>query len=320
MAFLNVIFWLCRMVSAREKLSKCAMWEVDRRVLNELKDTGFDHLYELSKYVGRCHHDNRMIQTLIDNYDMDHCVFRVNGRDMLLGLEDVAYLTGLNIDGKLVVSSKEKINALGAVPSVMKKNGCAVRMSWLKDTFEKVPEGVGDSELEKYVSAFALYIVGTVILPTSDHVYVSLQYLDCLSKDKIRENAWGVAMLAHIHHCLKQYKINKMAAIGAHMHLLMVWALEHFPKFARELLSDDIVVPLEFPLSCSWAQLISKVLQKKYEIKKKNYQQHLVNLGNDDSDNKVPFLYPKLCILNFLYLQNFLFYTLSFVFLNFLFL
>ena len=61
----------CRMVIAREKLSKCAEWKADERVLNELKGTGFDDMYHLVIILGRCHHDNQMIQTIIDNYDVD---------------------------------------------------------------------------------------------------------------------------------------------------------------------------------------------------------------------------------------------------------
>ena len=195
------------------------------------------------------------------------------------------------------MTNKVSIDALGVMPhsTVMKtdnkeRGGLSVKMTWLIDQFETVPEGIDGDELGKYVSGFALYIVGTVLLSTADNTYVSLQYLDCLSKDKIKKYAWGAAMLAHIHYSLKKYKLGKPKAIGSHLHLVMIWALFRFPKFAKELISEDVELPTLFPLSCSLTPLISKELEKKYKLKNINYQQHLETFGNDE----VLFLYPFL--------------------------
>ena len=85
---------------------------------------------------------------------IDNCVFRLNGRNRLAGLEDVAYLTGLNIDGDLVLKGTANLNILGTVPRTMlKANTCSVKMSWLKSEFEKVPQCVDRKVLEKHVIA-----------------------------------------------------------------------------------------------------------------------------------------------------------------------
>ncbi|WCJ24685.1 hypothetical protein M5689_006625 [Euphorbia peplus] len=69
-----------------------------------------------------------------------------------------------------------------------------INPSFLKRDFEEVPE---DADLEPYVKAYLLHLLGTVIFPNSfNSVYV--MYLPLLEKDKRDKYAWGVALLAYL--------------------------------------------------------------------------------------------------------------------------
>ncbi|KAL6184154.1 hypothetical protein ACLB2K_045558 [Fragaria x ananassa] len=238
------------MVLSKEKYGTLAMWKVDDRVLEALNETGLEHFHHVAVRLGKNQHDNRLLEALV-------------------GLEDVVYITVLRVKGDLVrktygypvVEGDEQHMDVPGLGKVDKKalRGENIRLGYMRDTFSKVKE---ENELDKYVNAYILYLVGTVILPTNNS-YVCLGYLDSICDGKFKRSTWGVAMLAHIHYCVQEGGKN----IGGAKLLVMISAFKHLPDLVDSFfkpfdLSKNL--PNTFPLSKDWAMHISGALVNRH--------------------------------------------------------
>ncbi|KAM0983716.1 hypothetical protein ACFX2C_011226 [Malus domestica] len=276
------------MIGSREKLCKLSQWKVDQRVLGALEGTGLDNLYTLATIVGRNAHDNSMIDALVRHYDVRDRCFKINNQNLFFGLEDVLLITGLPVEGTPVIKSTTNIHALenllGGVPeSELKDKSNAVNLSWLQKEFEHVPENVDADRFSCHVRGFVLYILGTVMVPSLDHVHVNLGYLGCMSEiGEIKKYAWGVALLSHVHYSLESHHKRRKNAIGSHLFFLMVWALEHIPAFVTEFFGNELdTYPSEFPLSCAWGKLFHNVLSNRHKVR--DFNRHLENLWENEN-------------------------------------
>lgn len=282
------------MIGSREKLCKLSQWKVDQRVLEALEGAGLDNLYTLATIVGRNAHDNSMIDALVRHYDVRDRCFKINNQNLFFGLEDVLLITGLPVEGTPVIKTTTNIHALenllGGVPeSELKDKSNAVNLSWLQKEFEHVPENVDANRFSCHVRGFVLYILGTVMVPSLDHVHVNLGYLGCMSEiGEIKKYAWGVALLSHVHYSLESHLKRRKKAIGSHLFFLMVWALEHIPAFVMEFFGHELdTYPSEFPLSCAWGKLFHNVLSNRHKVR--DFNRHLEHLW--ENENSVHLFY-----------------------------
>lgn len=102
----------------------------------------------------------------------------------------------------VVKGSGYRVKGLDSLKDGTKLKGrTSISLKSLRKQFQNVPINTDEQELECYNNAYVLYLVSTVIVPTTDD-YVSLRYLGSIVNRKYMTLAWGAAMLAHIHHCL----------------------------------------------------------------------------------------------------------------------
>lgn len=126
-----------------------------------------------------------LITTIADQYNEEKRCSIFREKDLInlfIGLGDILRIIGLPICGWPVIS-------------------------WLKSTFghwdDRVLEG---AELERYVKAFVLYIIGSIVLPSTAHVVSSI-FLTFLSNvDEIGRYARATTMLATLHKSLEDHK------------------------------------------------------------------------------------------------------------------
>lgn len=98
-----------------------------------------------------------------------------------------------------------------------KKNCNDISLDRLRENFQEVPSNISDQELEAYVKAFILYLLGTVLLP-SDSNSVAPIYLQLLQLDEIDNYAWGAAVNA----TLKRSMGSKTQGLKGFTYALMV--------------------------------------------------------------------------------------------------
>ncbi|WCJ24688.1 hypothetical protein M5689_006628 [Euphorbia peplus] len=164
-------------------LKKFKSWNVDERVLQVVKGTCFKWFLDIQDAPQRW----QMISALIRFYNKDkNCfMFPEDGQSPIyldFGLEDILHITRLPIDG-LHVSGRESVDVVGVIKEhlnideakansllLIKHNKkCEqINPSFLKRDFEEVPE---DADLEPYVKAYLLYLLGTAIFPNNSNCF-----------------------------------------------------------------------------------------------------------------------------------------------------
>lgn len=210
----------------RNHLQNLKKWNVDARVQERIKGTGFDGLLRLTTFP--VNPSLPLLHALIECYDIESRCFVFNNHKLVFGLEDVLYITGLPVDGDPVtVSNAIHLDGnvlckqyLGLCPTrnqTKNKNssrkGCeqTIKLNWLRQNFEAVPEHIDrDSPwIEPYVRAFILFLIGAVVVPDTCGNNVPLMYLSLLENLQNSKNyAWGAALLAHLHVSLENSKRN----------------------------------------------------------------------------------------------------------------
>ncbi|KAB5548494.1 hypothetical protein DKX38_011900 [Salix brachista] len=136
--------------------------------------------------------DAHLIEALLDMYSVNEDVFKFENFSLYLGLEDVLYITGLPIDGEPVtcidtIDGDEECNKfLGISDCINHKNKIrnSVKLSWLNRIFEQVPGEIDEDSpnFVYYVRAYALFLIGTIILPDASGHAVQTHYLQFLEK------------------------------------------------------------------------------------------------------------------------------------------
>lgn len=181
-----------------------------------------------------------LINAMVSHFDMDSNCFIINDHHLCFGLQDVYFLTGLPITGKpvtgvdcdanglcirllgkenyLVVKNKGKENNGDDddVDDGPKKKDC-VNLNQLRNDFATVPQGIDNEGLDKYVRAYVLYIIGSVIATDEENTCVPTMYLALLENvDEIKTYAWGAALLANIYVEIRKFKNSALQPTSRH--------------------------------------------------------------------------------------------------------
>ncbi|XP_021822726.1 serine/threonine-protein phosphatase 7 long form homolog isoform X2 [Prunus avium] len=271
-------------------------WKLDKRVKQRIKDSGFDGLLRLTTFP--VNHDLPLLSALVESYDVKSRCFVFNGYKLVFGLEDVLYITGLPVDGNPVTGIDSKGNEL--CMKYLGRNVCdetrkgLTNSAWLRNNFEVVPETIDQDspEIEPYVRAFLLYLIGSIVVPSYHGTNVPVMYLSLMENlQSIKDYAWGAALLAHLHISMENFKQpysprRKNILIG-HSYSLMVFAMERIPKLLLRFCLNganpvDDYLPTTFPLLAGWTKLLSEPSNAEEKITKQEYLQILDGLKEDD--------------------------------------
>ena len=97
-----------------------------------------------------------------------------------------------------------------------------VKLTWLRENFAEVPKNIDEEKLMYYVKAYVLYIIGSVVCPDKSAT-VPLMFLRFLrKKEEFNRYVYRVAMLAHLHMCLKEWYKRGTTCLVGHTLSLMV--------------------------------------------------------------------------------------------------
>ncbi|KAD5960280.1 hypothetical protein E3N88_11752 [Mikania micrantha] len=219
-------------------------WKVDPRVLRKLEGSFFHSIANMKAYK-QCHVFQGFIK---DCYDTTTRTFTF-GSDrnirLYFGLEDVYALSGMPVDGKPIIcddipTEKLCMDMLGSYKLCGGKK-MQISKTWLRQTFEAVPEDLTDLELTYHVRAYLLYLIGTKILPNSDNsIYFPaywLQFLENVNAFGLNSFAWGVAA-----HCLLTSTISSNTSDGflGPSWLYEMFFCERIPKINDIFLGVDL--------------------------------------------------------------------------------
>ncbi|CAN1842016.1 Protein MAIN-LIKE 2, partial [Linum perenne] len=148
-----------------------------------------------------------LVTALLERWRPETNTFHLLQGEATITLEDVEVLTGLPTRGRPVSVGYDARAAdvicqelLGATPPPTRFTGHQVKISWVKEQFDRLPAGASVDVITCYARAYAWVLVGAVLLAdrSGDLIPVHLLRLLCESGDA-GSFSWGSAVLAWLY-------------------------------------------------------------------------------------------------------------------------
>ncbi|GMI79558.1 MAINTENANCE OF MERISTEMS [Hibiscus trionum] len=270
-------------------------------VVKKLERTGFENLIKPTKVANHC---IPFLSALVKRYNNKNKCFEFgvnNFIQLFIGLGDVLRITGLPIDGEPVIVDERKI-----VPSAlcsrclgntdMLVNDVDISLPLLKEQFGKFKPDHVFENIDFHVRAAVIYILGSVVVPSSSSTVPSL-YLTFLEDiKKIGNYAWGAAMLTHLYYSMDKIDDVK-SGISGNFHFVSMFIFEHIPCVVSQLLhhgrgiipaeGDNDDLPKEFPLMVEWhKKMVKKFKDSRNPFRESTFTVYFDELLEDKVERK----------------------------------
>ncbi|RWR90909.1 serine/threonine-protein phosphatase 7 long form [Cinnamomum micranthum f. kanehirae] len=267
------------------------------RKLAFIQETGLLHLSKLQKIAI----DHALISALVERWRQETNTFHLASGKATVTLEDVAYIYGLPINGRVVTGrtfsspttvSMVCLELLGKQPQ--QGNDCSgsdLKLTWLVKKFRKLSKKSSKKEQIMATRAYLFCLVAGQIFTNTSGSMRGAWILELFREFK--KFTWGPSCLANLYRQLTirtvakstaKYKGSKrptdhQKSFGGPVQLLQIWAISCM-SIGREIKSaqqwDDHI---EFPLSQMWSRrLKSHKTFSTVEVVRKQ-------LDNQDPDN-----------------------------------
>ncbi|CAN1129195.1 Protein MAIN-LIKE 2 [Linum perenne] len=205
-----------------------------------------------------------LVTALLERWRPETNTFHLLQGEATITLEDVEVLTGLPTRGRPVSVGYDARAAdvicqelLGATPPPTRFTGHQVKISWVKEQFDRLPAGASADVITCYARAYAWVLVGAVLLAdrSGDLIPVHLLRLLCESGDA-GSFSWGSAVLAWLYKAMGRASfftadgyprgVRWMPIVHRHQHRLSM-KLEEI-RYALDR-ATEFVVRILIPLS-----------------------------------------------------------------------
>ncbi|CAN1258845.1 Protein MAIN-LIKE 1 [Linum perenne] len=167
------------------------------------------------------HSDETLITAFIERWRPETSTFHLPFGECTITLEDIAYLTGLPVDGDPVTRP---------IPT---KN------SWLKAEFDTLPTDANDTTVECYVRAHILSMFGQFMFVERTGSVVHAYYLMVLEDwDVASRFSWGSAVLSVLYREMSKTVLSIQSTssmrgdLGGWVSIVQLWAYERIPFLA----------------------------------------------------------------------------------------
>ncbi|GFY81180.1 hypothetical protein Acr_01g0009890 [Actinidia rufa] len=189
--------------------------ELDPRVLQYVLRAGFYGVYRL----GPIRLDHALITAFVERWRPETHTFHLPVGEASITLQDVAILLGLPVDEEI--------------------DSGRLRMSWLRRTFDILPEHVDDVSVQRHARAYILQLIGGLLLTNYSQTLVRVAYLPLLlDLDAAVACSWGSAVLAMLYRSMCRATKTGQRQIAGALLLLQIWACERFPRMCPHRVDD----------------------------------------------------------------------------------
>ncbi|GFS35190.1 hypothetical protein Acr_00g0038310 [Actinidia rufa] len=235
--------------------------ELDPRVLQYVLRAGFYGVHRL----GPIRLDHALITAFVERWRPETHTFHLPIGEASITLQDVAILLGLPIDGAPITHPQTFVtvrecqdicmHAFGVIPPAEDIDRGRLRMSWLRRTFDVLPEHADDVSVQRHARAYILRLIGGILFTDYSQTLVRVAYLPfLLDLDAAGACSWGSAVLAMLYRSMcRATKIGQRQIVGALL-LLQIWAYERFPRICPYRVDDHttgqqplLIGGLQFP-------------------------------------------------------------------------
>ncbi|CAN1157937.1 Protein MAIN-LIKE 2, partial [Linum perenne] len=148
-----------------------------------------------------------LVTALLERWRPETNTFHLLQGEATITLEDVEVLTGLPTRGRPVSVGYDARAAdvicqelLGATPPPTRFTGHQVKISWVKEQFDRLPAGASADVITCYARAYAWVLVGAVLLADRSGDLIPVHLLRLLSESGDAASfSWGSAVLAWLY-------------------------------------------------------------------------------------------------------------------------
>ncbi|RWR76652.1 serine/threonine-protein phosphatase 7 long form [Cinnamomum micranthum f. kanehirae] len=232
-------------------------WELNESQEEVVHMVGLHNVASIAKM--KIHHG--IIWALVERWRPDTNTFHFNFGKATITLEDVAYIYGLPIDGRLVtgrtISRVEEMRALcyellGTVPNqTLDCMGAQIKYTWFRLHFDRCPEGASEEIVQRYTHAYLFCLVAQQICSNTSGSRGNGYLLELFRT--FERYAWGAACLANLYRTLGKATRLKdgTRTLAGPLQLLQIWALSRM-KIGRPIERDWDRIEFAFPLCLMW--------------------------------------------------------------------
>ncbi|CAN1263315.1 Serine/threonine-protein phosphatase 7 long form homolog, partial [Linum perenne] len=214
-----------------------------------------------------------LVTALLERWRPETNTFHLLQGEATITLEDVEVLTGLPTRGRPVSVGYDARAAdvicqelLGATPPPTRFTGHQVKISWVKEQFDRLPAGASADVITCYARAYAWVLVGAVLLADRSGDLIPVHLLRLLSESGDAASfSWGSAVLAWLYKAMGRAAFFTGASqkgtgdIGGFTLLVQLWALERFPYIAdRYIAGGDPPTADSYPRGMRWMPIVHR--------------------------------------------------------------
>ncbi|CAN1318324.1 Protein MAIN-LIKE 2, partial [Linum perenne] len=154
-----------------------------------------------------------LVTALLERWRLETNTFHLLQGEATNTLDDVEVLTGLPTRGRPVSVGYDAHAAdvicqelLGATPPPSRFNGHQVKISWVKEQFNRLPVGASANVITCYARAYTWVLVGAVLLADRSGELIPIHLLRLLSgSGDAGSFSWGSAVLAWLYKAMERF-------------------------------------------------------------------------------------------------------------------
>ncbi|CAN1149565.1 Serine/threonine-protein phosphatase 7 long form homolog [Linum perenne] len=150
---------------------------------------------------------------------------------------------------------------LGATPPPTRFHGHQLKISWVKEQFDRLPAGAPADFISCYARAYTWVLLGAVLLADRSGDLIPVHLLRLLSDSAVAGSfSWGSAVLAWLYKAMGRAVFFTCASqkstgdIGGFTLLVQLWALERFPYIA----GGDPPADDSYPRGMRWMPIVHR--------------------------------------------------------------
>ncbi|CAN1165230.1 Serine/threonine-protein phosphatase 7 long form homolog, partial [Linum perenne] len=187
--------------------------------------------------------DDTLITTMIERWRPETSTFHLPFGECTITLEDIAYITGLPVDGEAVTrpipSQWGELfrSLLGTSPPDSSPG--TLKNSWLKDNFSWLSPDVDDTTVEQYARAYILSMFGQFMFCERTGSVVHAYYLTVLRDwEAASRFSWGSAVLSVLYREMSKAVLGINATssprgdLGGWATIVQIWTYERISFLA----------------------------------------------------------------------------------------
>ncbi|CAN1182548.1 Serine/threonine-protein phosphatase 7 long form homolog [Linum perenne] len=187
-----------------------------------------------------------LVTALLERWRPETNTFHLLQGEATITLEDVEVLTGLPTRGRPVSVGYDARAAdvicqelFGATPPPTRFTGHQVKISWVKEQFDRLPAGASADVITCYARAYAWVLVGAVLLADRSGDLIPVHLMRLLCESGTSQKGTG--------------------DIGGFTLLVQLWALERFPYIAdRYIAGGDPPIADGYPRGVRWMPIVHR--------------------------------------------------------------